>query len=260
MLGAQFPDVAAVLVDAAEDLLAFTAFPQAHWRKIWSTNPLERINGEIKRRTNVVASSPTTPRSCASSPPCSSRPTTSGPSPNAATCPRSPWPRSAVLPPRPSRRCRSPLPPDTITSSSTVTKAPTYTTQRDAISRCCRRMCSTVAAGAPAPSFDTRSSTGSSTPTTGDVDNARSAGSPLSSSSSLSPRRPASPTNRRHDQHSNHRQPTVQQTQPQSTDVRGPPKPVVVADSQVRGTYSGREVVRLRVRLMRASRIRAPRP
>ena len=30
------------------------AFPQAHWRKIWSTNPLERINGEIKRRTNVV--------------------------------------------------------------------------------------------------------------------------------------------------------------------------------------------------------------
>ncbi len=40
--------------DAAEDLLAFTTFPQAHWRKIWSTNPLERLNGEIKRRTNVV--------------------------------------------------------------------------------------------------------------------------------------------------------------------------------------------------------------
>ena len=34
--------------------LAFTAFPLAHWRKIWSTNALERINGEIKRRTNVV--------------------------------------------------------------------------------------------------------------------------------------------------------------------------------------------------------------
>jgi len=43
-----------MLVNAAEDLLAFTAFPQAHWRKIWSTNPLERLNGEIKRRTNVV--------------------------------------------------------------------------------------------------------------------------------------------------------------------------------------------------------------
>lgn len=54
MLGAQFPDVATMLTDAAEDLLAFTTFPQAHWRKIWSTNPLERINGEIKRRTNVV--------------------------------------------------------------------------------------------------------------------------------------------------------------------------------------------------------------
>ena len=36
------------------DLTAFAAFPQAHWRKIWSTNPLERVNKEIKRRTNVV--------------------------------------------------------------------------------------------------------------------------------------------------------------------------------------------------------------
>ena len=54
MLAGQFPEVAAMLADAAEDLLAFCAFPQAHWRKIWSTNPLERINGEIKRRTNVV--------------------------------------------------------------------------------------------------------------------------------------------------------------------------------------------------------------
>jgi len=54
MLDAKFPDVAAMLRDAAEDLLAFTGFPLAHWRKIWSTNPLERINGEIKRRTNVV--------------------------------------------------------------------------------------------------------------------------------------------------------------------------------------------------------------
>jgi transposase-like protein len=54
MLAGQFPDVAAMLSDAAEDLLAFTHFPQAHWKKIWSTNPLERLNGEIKRRTNVV--------------------------------------------------------------------------------------------------------------------------------------------------------------------------------------------------------------
>ena len=54
MLAPKFPDVAAMLDDASEDLLAFTGFPQAHWRKIWSTNPLERLNGEIKRRTNVV--------------------------------------------------------------------------------------------------------------------------------------------------------------------------------------------------------------
>jgi transposase-like protein len=54
MLAGQFPDVSIMLTDAAEDVLAFSAFPQAHWRKIWSTNPLERLNGEIKRRTNVV--------------------------------------------------------------------------------------------------------------------------------------------------------------------------------------------------------------
>ena len=54
MLSGKFPDVAAMLADAAPDLLAFTHFPQAHWRKLWSTNPLERLNGEIKRRTNVV--------------------------------------------------------------------------------------------------------------------------------------------------------------------------------------------------------------
>jgi transposase-like protein len=36
------------------ELTAFTAFPPAHWRKIWSTNPLERVNKEIKRRTDVV--------------------------------------------------------------------------------------------------------------------------------------------------------------------------------------------------------------
>ena len=54
MLAAKFPDVAAMLTDSGEDLLSFTEFPLAHWRKIWSTNPLERINGEIKRRTNVV--------------------------------------------------------------------------------------------------------------------------------------------------------------------------------------------------------------
>jgi putative transposase len=54
MLAPKFPAVAAMLTDAREDLTAFTAFPVAHWRKLWSTNPLERLNKEVKRRTNVV--------------------------------------------------------------------------------------------------------------------------------------------------------------------------------------------------------------
>jgi transposase-like protein len=54
MLRPQFPDVADMLTDAEADLLAFTSFPQSHWRKVWSTNPLERLNAEIKRRTRVV--------------------------------------------------------------------------------------------------------------------------------------------------------------------------------------------------------------
>jgi putative transposase len=54
MLAPKFPAVASMLTDAREDLTAFTAFPVAHWRKLWSTNPLERLNKEVKRRTNVV--------------------------------------------------------------------------------------------------------------------------------------------------------------------------------------------------------------
>jgi len=54
MLAGQFPAVADLLREAKPDLTAFADFPQAHWRKIWSTNPLERLNREVKRRADVV--------------------------------------------------------------------------------------------------------------------------------------------------------------------------------------------------------------
>ncbi len=44
----------ALLDEAEGDVLAYLAFPHEHWRQVWSTNPLERLNKEVKRRTNVV--------------------------------------------------------------------------------------------------------------------------------------------------------------------------------------------------------------
>ena len=53
-LADRFPKAAASMHAAKLDVLTFSAFPRGHWRKIWSNNPLERLNKEVKRRTNVV--------------------------------------------------------------------------------------------------------------------------------------------------------------------------------------------------------------
>jgi len=53
-LGRQFPAVEQLLREAAPDICAFAPFPVDHWRRIWSTNPLERVIKEVKRRADVV--------------------------------------------------------------------------------------------------------------------------------------------------------------------------------------------------------------
>jgi putative transposase len=86
-----------MLRDAEAELTAFADFPVAHWKRMWSTHPLERLNKEIKERTESSASSPT-------STPCTAwparswpRPTTNGRSATATTSPKARWPPSAPL-------------------------------------------------------------------------------------------------------------------------------------------------------------------
>jgi putative transposase len=53
-LAGRFPDAAVLLDEAGPELLAFTGFPKEHWRQLWSNNSLERLNKEIRRRTDVL--------------------------------------------------------------------------------------------------------------------------------------------------------------------------------------------------------------
>ncbi len=53
-LQGRWPGAAKTLSEAEDDVLAYMAFPQDHWTRLYSTNPLERLNREVKRRTDIV--------------------------------------------------------------------------------------------------------------------------------------------------------------------------------------------------------------
>jgi len=90
-LGPVCPNVCGLLEDAEEDLIAFYAFPHEHQTKLRSTNPLERVNKEIGRRSDVVGIFPNDASVIRLAVGFSPNRMTNGSS-NAATSPPNPWP------------------------------------------------------------------------------------------------------------------------------------------------------------------------